>query len=420
MKAIPRDSAFDGTLAFLRGGYRFISERCDRLGSDVFETRLALRKVYCARGASAAQMFYTPGRFTRKGAIPPTVLLLLQDVGSVQSLDGAAHAHRKALFMSLMSPDAIARLVTFYSEAWDQAQRRWEAQEAIVLHPAVQEILCRAVCRWSGLPLKEDEAPRRTREFAAMIDGAGAFGPRNWRGLVLRHRTERWARAIMEQVRSGALQVPAGTAVHAIANHRDEEGNPLDTKVAAVELLNVLRPTVAVARFVTFAALALHQHPETRAAVETGENEALEHFAQEVRRFYPFFPAVGGKALEPFHWEGYRFEEGAWILLDLYGTNHDARSWKDPHLFRPERFRDWNGDPYDLIPQGAGDVNVTHRCPGERITLEVMKQSLRLLVSGPGYVVPEQDLSINYRRFPTLPASGFRLRLAGSSHTLRG
>jgi fatty-acid peroxygenase len=31
----------------------------------------------------------------------------------------------------------------------------------------------------------------------------------------------------------------------------------LDGKVAAVELINVLRPVVAVARFITFAALAL-------------------------------------------------------------------------------------------------------------------------------------------------------------------
>jgi len=38
--------------------------------------------------------------------------------------------------------------------------------------------------------------------------------------------------------------------VHAIAWHRDGEGRLLDTKVARVELINVLRPTVAVARFI--------------------------------------------------------------------------------------------------------------------------------------------------------------------------
>ena len=35
--------------------------------------------------------------------------------------------------------------------------------------------------------------------------------------------------------------------------------------MAAVELLNVLRPTVAVDRFIVFAALALHRHPEKTA-----------------------------------------------------------------------------------------------------------------------------------------------------------
>jgi hypothetical protein len=49
-----------------------------------------------------------------------------------------------------------------------------------------------------------------------------------------------------------------------IATHHDADGRELDARTAGVELLNVLRPTVAVARYVTFAALALHDHPEWR------------------------------------------------------------------------------------------------------------------------------------------------------------
>jgi hypothetical protein len=51
MPGFPRDPALDATVALWNEGYGFISRRCNRLGSDVFHTRLMLRPVLCARGA---------------------------------------------------------------------------------------------------------------------------------------------------------------------------------------------------------------------------------------------------------------------------------------------------------------------------------------------------------------------------------
>src|SRR3546814_9974873 len=65
----------------------------------------------------------------------------------------------------------------------------------------------------------------------------------------------------------------------------------LSPRVAAVELLNILRPTVAVSVFITFTAHALHQLPACRQNLQADDGY-LECFVQEVRRFYPFFPAV--------------------------------------------------------------------------------------------------------------------------------
>jgi fatty-acid peroxygenase len=98
-----------------------------------------------------------------------------------------------------------------------------------------------------------------------------------------------------------------------------------------------------------------------------------------VRRFYPFFPFVGGRALHPFEWRGHHFAEGTWFLLDLYGTNHDPRLWDQPEEFLPERFRAWDGGPFGFVPQGGGDPMSGHRCAGERLTIELVKQAVRLL-----------------------------------------
>ena len=397
----------DSTLALLSEGYAFIPKRCARHGSDVFETRLMLTKAVCMTGEEAARIFYEPGRFTRKGALPQTTLRLLQDRGSVQVMDGEAHRHRKLMFMSLMSPADIRRLADIMTDHWLDKVGKWEGVGNVVFFHEAEEILCRAACGWAGVPLSDSEAGQRTREFSAMIEGAGTVGPRNWRGLVLRQKTERWIRDVVRKVRAGELRVEEGSAAHVVAWHRDPDGKLLGTGVAAVELINVLRPVVAVARYVTFAALALHEHPECRRELRDGDDDHLELFVQEVRRFYPFFPLVGGRVLREFDWRRRHFAKGAWVLLDLHGTNHDPRIWGDPEAFRPERFRGWDVGAFSFVPQGGGDHYNGHRCAGERVTIELMKRAVRLLTESMSYEVPEQDLRIDLSRMPTLPKSGF-------------
>ncbi len=403
---IPKDGAVDSSLALLSEGYEFIPNRCKRYDSDIVEIRLALQKAYCVTGPEAVKMFYHPGRFTRRGAVPPTTVRLLQDVGSVQSLDNEAHHHRKQLFVSMMTPERIQRLVDIADREWSARIANWAGMDEVILHEEARHVITRAVCRWAGLPLTESEADERTREFGAMIDGAGTPGPRQAKDLLLRSRTEKWGRDWIDAIRAGTYAVESGTAAHAVVWHRDLDGELLETDVASVELINFLRPTVAVARYVTFAAQALYENPALREKLLSGGDDEAERFTQEVRRYYPFFPAVAGKALRAFEWEGHKFEEGAWFLLDIYGTNRDPRTWEAPDVFEPERFRQWDGSAYNFIPQGGGDIHVNHRCPGERITIELTKAAARLLASL-DYEVPPQDLSIDLSDMPALPASGF-------------
>lgn len=407
MSDIPQETTLDDSLALLSEGYTFISRRCGRLGTDLFSTRLMLTPAVCMRGAEAARIFYDGHRFTRQGAMPRTTLMLLQDKGSVQQLDDDAHRHRKQMFMAMMAPDAVAAIEVLLTRRWREAVKGWEAQEEVALLPASGEILTRTACDWCGVPLPANEAPELARELMAMIENAGSIGPGVLLALGLREHTERHMRQLIERVRAGAVAAPAGSPLARIAAHHDLDGKPLDSAVAAVELINLLRPIVAVGRFMTFAALALHEHPEWRARFSKGDEADLEPFVQEVRRFYPFFPVIGGRARQSFAWSGHHFEQGDWVLLDLYGTNHDARLWPEPEQFRPERFRDWAGNPYTLIPQGAGDFLQGHRCPGEWITIALLKQAVRLLCREMRFEVPPQDLSVSLSRMPATPASGF-------------
>ncbi len=355
-------------------------------------------------------MFFTPGRFTRKASLRPTTLRLLQDLGSVNQLDGDANLQRKQMFLSVMRPSESQRLAAVLAEQWTARISTWEKMEQVVLFDEVQALLCRAVCSWAGLAVSEQSARKRTQEFAAMLDGAGSVGSWMMRELLLGNRCERWARRVIEHIRVGSRDVPPESAAYAIAWHRDLDGALLDPGVAAVELINVLRPTVAIGYFVTFAALALHEHPVWAERLRVGDPHELEWFVQEVRRASPLFALTAGRVRHPFEWRGHHFAAGTWMILDLYGTNQDPGSWDDPGVFRPERFRDWNGSPFNLIPQGGGDHATGHRCPGEWATIDLLKQATRLLATAMRYDVPDQDLHVDLTRMPTLPQSRFVLR----------
>ncbi|MCI3988155.1 cytochrome P450, partial [Bacillus vallismortis] len=76
----------------------------------------------------------------------------------------------------------------------------------------------------------------------------------------------------------------------------------------------------------------------------------------------------------------------------------DPRLWDNPDEVRPERFEEREENPFDLIPQGGCHAEKGHRCPGEGITIEVMKASLDILVNKVEYEVPEQSLHYSLAR----------------------
>ncbi len=407
MRPIPREPSIESTLALLRDPYGFISKGCRRHGSDVFEARILLKPTICMLGADAARLFYDPRRFARRRAAPLRIQKTLFGRRGVQSMDDEAHRHRKQMFMALLAPARVDELLAITATWWRRMLLVWIATGEIVLYDEMQRLLTRAVCQWAGVPLAEAEVERRTRELTALFDRAGSVGPQHWSARLARINAEAWSERTIEKIRVGSLSLPPTSAARIIAEHREPDGSLLDARIAAVELLNVLRPTVAVSVYVTLTALALHQHPRHRAALAEDDDQYAAMFVQEVRRCYPFFPAATARVREQFEWNGCVFPRGRRVLLDLYGTNHDPRIWDSPQEFRPERFRGWSGDPFALIPQGGGDHHQHHRCPGEQMTIELMKQAAKILTGRMAYQVPPQDLALDWSRLPAIPRSRF-------------
>jgi len=397
----------DGTMALLREGFLFIPNRCKALDSQVFETRLTGKEVLCLSGYEAAELFYDNDLFERKNAATKRLQKSLTGEGGVQSLDGAAHRNRKAMFLSLMNSANLGKFVNSLNKEQKKAGSQWKGEKKVRLFDEAQEIYFRASCDWAGVPLEDSEARRRSEDMGKMVDGLGSMGYRNYRGRFARKRSEAWMIGIVNQVRDKKLSAPKGTALEVMAWHKDLNGQLLDAKTVAVELLNIVRPITAIATYVTFMALALHENPQYRKSLRRGKDGDYQAFVQEVRRFYPFTPFILAKVRKDFDWRGYHFPKGKSVLLSAYGVDHDPKLWNHPEQFRPERFETWGGDKFDFIPHGGGDYLKGHRCAGEQLTIQAMKATLKFLVNDISYDVPSQDLGFSLSRIPTLPRSGF-------------
>jgi fatty-acid peroxygenase len=382
----------------LRTGYPYLQRL--RGPSPATQLRMLGRRTTVVAGAEGARAFYDASLMRRRGAVPWPLRRVLFGAGAVHGLDGADHRHRKALFLDLLTPAAAKAVAEFADEHWRLRAGRPVRpaglfDEAVAVHAA-------AIAEWAGVP-EDRRYPRLARDLAELVDGFGTLGPRYLRAVRARRRSERWARDLVAAVRAGRLTV-SGTALEAVAVYRERDGQPLSDRVAGVELLNMLRPTVAVAYFVAFAADALAADPALRDRLAAGGEDVLEAFAHELRRYYPFVPMLAAKGTRAAEVAGCPVRPGRRVVLDVYGTLHDPDVWDEPERFDLERFIGVEPDPFTFVPQGGGDPADGHRCPGERVAVELIKTAARHLVDDRPPVAGRDGWSL--ARIPSRPLPG--------------
>lgn len=393
----------DATLGLMLKGYPYLLERRPR-GEPAVELRLLGQRVLAVAGPEGVDLFYDEDRLRRAGAVPGPLRRTLFGDKAVHELDGEAHRQRRALFTEVLDAGAVADVAGRAAQGWREALERWKQRPAqVVLFDEAVEVFGRAAQGWAGVPA-ERVPPGLSGDLAAVVDGFGSVGRRHLRARRARRRLDHWATALVRGVRRGHPRVPAHTPLGLVASQREPGGTALPAQVAGVELVNLLRPVVAVAHFAAFAALAFQEHPECREWVRA-DPAHLGPFVHEVRRLYPFVPMLAARARRPFSWRGHQVGAGQLVVLDVYGTLHDPTLWRAPFRFDPARFTEPLDRPEADVAQGGGPPS-GHRCPGELLTLELLKGFVAFLADL-DYYVADQDLVVPLNRIPSLPRSGF-------------
>ncbi len=409
-------------------GYGFGAAIWDRTraGARAVPMRLLGRQALLVRGAEGVATFYDNDRIARHGAMPAFVQETLFGHGSVHSLDGTEHRHRKATFVDVAYEDAaVEALKPLLEREWRAERDEWIAGGDRSAYDAAAGALGRAIMHWAGLPGTDEALTRWSARMAQIVDGFGApYSPSFPLAAANRAWSDRHARKLIEAVRGGELDAPEGSALRAWAWHRDENDLLLPANLAGIELQNCIRPMVAVARFVAFAAKELHDRPEWRdriaASVEERGGALVDDpvavaFAQEVRRTAPFVPVLPGWATTDIEVDGEVVPKGGRVVLDILGTNTDDRSWERAGAFDPSRFL--GVDDYEaidtFIPHGGAGVATGHRCPGEKLAIAGLAAAAAAL-SDPRVRILDEGLEVNRRRLPTKPASGGKVRAAAA------
>lgn len=241
---------FDSTLALMTTGYAWLPDRRRRSGGKPVRTRLLGKRTVAIHGPEAVRFFYDESHVHRHGALPAPVLDTLFGRGAVHTLDGTDHRVRKALFIALLKDRGGLRSLTGHLNArWESACEQWVHRGQVVLFEESSLLLTRAACDWSGIPLADGVADETARDHIAMVDGFTSAGPRHMRARRARSRQEARIAELIEATRRGTHTAPDGSVLQTVAAHRDASGHPLDPHTAAVEVLNVIRPTVAVTWF---------------------------------------------------------------------------------------------------------------------------------------------------------------------------
>lgn len=410
----------DLALLLARHGYDAVArDRAARGGGDSYPTRLLGRRAVVVGTPAGVRAFYaqdddapgSPGRVRRRDAVPAPLAHLLFGRGAVHALDDGEHDRRKALLRGLVGTDAVREVA---HGAAERLQRRVAVPngEHRVLADELVDAYGAAALHWAGVRLPPRQARRTSRRLAGVVAGFG-FQPvayaRAWRH---RRWADGWATDLVERVRAGTLTASPQTPLAVLARRTE-----LDPRTAGVELLNLVRPTVAVAWLGTFAGRALALHPQWRERLaDPGDDAARLAFAHEVRRATPFVPALAAVRTTDGEVDGVPVAAGERMVLDVMGLLRHPDQWRDPGAFRPERFLEGGlgqgrepADPAVLVPQGGGPIE-GHRCPGEDLALALLGSTVEVLATA--RVEPVDLGEVSTRRIPTLPRGGVLLRCA--------
>ncbi|XP_078166378.1 cytochrome P450 76M5-like [Carex rostrata] len=116
----------------------------------------------------------------------------------------------------------------------------------------------------------------------------------------------------------------------------------------------------------------------------------LQAVIKEAMRLHPAVPLLPHKAMKDgVDVGGYIMPKGATVFVNTWAIGHNPQVWKEPDVFRPERFLEkqivFHGKECEFLPFGSG----RRSCPGLPFVVKVIPYLLALMLAEFNWRLPD-------------------------------
>ena len=324
--------------------------------------------------------------------------------------------------------DAMGRVVEAVSESWQPGQQRElvDDMKELALHLAGTSLFGIDDLRESariGHMIEDwwgDNFKVMPRVFGWDLPGT-AYRRMLGKADVL----DAELRAMIARKRAAAAdeEGEGGDLLTRLIRARDERGGLSEDELIGQTNVMFLAAHETTAYALVWTLFLLAQHPEAaervcaelaselRGAAPRAEQldalPALSRAIDESLRILPIVPFGARIAAEPVEIGGRPLPRKSRVLMPFHLLHHDARYFSAPRRFDPDRWIDFEPEPYTYLPFSAG----LHMCVGVSFAKLSMQVALAILLQRFRYALPE-GLRIDRRVTVTMsPREGIPVEL---------
>jgi cytochrome P450 family 135 len=393
---VPRGPRAPGWAQTLLWMYRptQLLERCRRRYGDIFRLRLGPgRNTIVVAEPTAARRVITGDPSTFRAGDANGILKPVVGPSSLLVLDEDEHLRHRRILLPAFGAEHGREFAERVASVTRRRVAAWKPGETMKLQAEMEAISLEAIL---GIALGNDSEERRER-FRVLIPEmmercASPFtllpyfrhelgGITPYAGLrkLLAELDGVFFDAIVE--RQASSDDRASDALSLLCAATDESGTPLSNSQIRDELLTMIMAGYET----TTSALAwsferLLRSPEILQRLledlDRGGDEYLDAVVCEVLRMRPVVPVVVRKTREDLELNGHLVSSGSVLMVAIYLMHRDPDLYKDPNVFRPERFLQREAD-VPWLPFGGG----VRRCLGASFAQLEMKVVIRTVLS---------------------------------------
>jgi fatty-acid peroxygenase len=225
----------------------------------------------------------------RKSVVPEPLRSTLTGHGSIQTTDGIEHRLRKETLLKFMKENEMDRLKALFELNFLRAALSWTKESKIDLYTKSQKVLAETACEWVGVPVPYMQLDELTRDLTLLFDGSARTTVLHFKSRRARVRLQNWLIQMIDVHRNQRKVFTKNSPADILSALKHPHGELLTQQETAVEILNLIRPLVAISVYFVFTLHSLHAHPEYKKKI-MNSNRMRRLFIQEFRRFYLFFP----------------------------------------------------------------------------------------------------------------------------------